>query len=164
MNLVILRSIHFPEVFSCFIDSRLCFLLQWAHAEVDELHGPWQAEAPPDLSKSPLTHSWAPKRTTKDIQIYFVRVGQITTSVVPKDNFLTLRICLFVLLILMKWGNLGYVRRPGSRVLYIVCGGMGWLRYRQDASEYVWHIISEQGQFPFLCTMSLPWPQFCFCS
>jgi hypothetical protein len=69
-----LRNIHFPVIFFCFIDNSKYFLLKSAHADVIEFHGLWQAEAALNISIMTLTHPWAPKRTTKDSEIHFVRV------------------------------------------------------------------------------------------
>lgn len=133
MNLAILWSIHFPKVFSCFIDSSLCLLLQWVQAEVVALHGPWQAKAPLDINKIPITHPWAPKRTTKGTQIHFVKVGS-NRNLCASQGELAFKWGFFFWLP-MKWGDRLYKKAGQPCVTQQVwCGGVA--RYKQKIDTW----------------------------
>ena len=142
MNLAFLRHIHFPEVFSCFID-RVCVSCYSEHTQT------WLSYPGPSgqrflwiLAKcqSPQHSSLGSKRT----QIHLIRVGLITVSVVSKENLPLNEVWTFFFLP-VEWGDLGYIRRLslGARMLQNRWCGVEWIRYRQMLLNV--HIVSFLG-------------------
>lgn len=167
MNLAVLRSIHFPEAFSCFID-RVCVSCYSEHTQTWLSYlGPggqrflWILGKCQSLQHSPL----GSKRTTKDTQIHLIRVRLITVFAVSKENLPLIRFGLlfFFFFLPMKWGDLGYIRRLslGVRVLQNGCGEVEWIRYRQMLLNV--HVASFLGtdNVHFCVALPLHRPQFC---
>lgn len=165
MNLAVLRSIHFPEVFSYFI-GRVCVSCYSEHTQMWLSHlGPdgqrflWMLGKCQSLQHSPL----GSKRTTKDTQIHLIRVGLITVSVVSKENLPSNKVWTSFCFLPVKWGDLGYIRRLslGVRVLQDGCGEVEWIRHRQMLlNVYVASFLGTDNVH-FCVALPLHRPQFC---
>lgn len=125
MNLAVLRSIHFPEVFSCFIH-RVCVSCYSEHTQTwlsylgpDGQRFLWMLGKCQSLQHSPL----GSKRTTKDTQIHLIRVGLITVSVVSEENLPSNKVWTSFLFSPCEVGRLGIYKKaePGCQ------GVTGWV-------------------------------------
>lgn len=121
MNLAVLRSIHFPEAFSCFID-RVCVSCYSEHTQTWLSYlGPggqrflWILGKCQSLQHSPL----GSKRTTKDTQIHLIRVRLITVFAVSKENLPLIRFGLLFFFFFSPYevGRLGIYKKaePGCQ-------------------------------------------------
>lgn len=165
MNLAVLRSIHFPEVFSCFIH-RVCVSCYSEHTQTwlsylgpDGQRFLWMLGKCQSLQHSPL----GSKRTTKTLKSTWSELGWSESLWFPRRICLQIRFGLLFCFLPVKWGDLGYIRRLslGVRVLQDGCGEVEWIRHRQMLLNV--HVASFLGtdNVHFCVSLPLHRPQFC---